>query len=791
MKKLVKTTVATACLMAVTPGESTAQDALPVSIPAQPLAEAIAELGRETGLQVGVSRALTEGKVSKAVSGVMSSRQALSRLLEGSGLTIRSLGDDGFTIRTAQVVSQDSTNEPFDLGTIVLQGERVERDVFNTASSVAAFDGETIESNPQFNDLEAVFSNVPNIVTGTGNTSSTIRGISSAGPLSGGALGTLAGNFPRTAITIDGRNLSPNEAIYGTTSVFDTEAIEVFRGPQTTSQGANAIAGAINLRTRDPIFEFEAAFRAELASRNGKAASVMINTPLSDSVAMRFVYDYEEQDNYFDFVAAPGSGVDIGNVVEDIATKVRQEVARLKILIEPVAMPQLTTQFTLSFSEFSAPQNQFLTPPFENLQFELDVGEGINTFVGETTAIVHDLRYDFGSGFSLRNQIQYSKVDTIGTTATGTADDGISDEVDKSLETLLEYAPDSGPLSGILGVYFRETKNDSVPTLVILEGKRQERAIFGEFTYDFANRFDVTAGFRYQENEQTRFAAQVLGPGFIFPLLEYEADFNAFLPKLTFGYEPNRNTRYALQISRGYNPGGGAVVLTSLEPYIFEEEHVTNVELSVRYRSADGRLFLAANLFYNEYDDYQLFVSNIVPPVPPFFQVQAGRVFNLDDVKTYGLELIAEYEARDDLGLFGSVGLLQTDVGTLGADVAALTGSTSDDGNELPLAPNVTMSIGADYQATDRLSIGAQIRYTGSYFSGIANDPTTQVGDYFEADLRAAYEINKNVEVYGYINNVFDERGPISVFRDINTGLITSGSIVEPREFGVGIRATF
>lgn len=774
------------------PDMTVAQTTKQIDIEAQSLRGAIAELTRETGLAVGAPAHLIEGLETAGVSGEMTPEQALSRLLQGTSLSYSSYNDNGFVVtRQLQfndVVSQNAFNEePFDLGTLVVTGERVERDVFSTASSVEVFSGEAIESNPQDNDLESVFENAANVTTFSGNTAPHIRGIDSAGAIAGGGLGTFVGSNPRATITVDGRNLSPNETIYGTTSVFDTEAVEVFRGPQTTSQGANAIAGAINVRTRDPIFEFEAAGRAELATDNGRALSFMLNTPVSESVALRFVYDFEEQDTYFDYVPAPG--IVLSDVLEERARHVQQQNARLKILFEPKSLPQLSTQLTLSYSDFAGSQNQFVSVPLDELQTEVSAF-GTPSFIGETRGFVHDIEYDFLNGFVLRNRFQYSKAESTRSSLPGAADDFDQDITDRSNEIILEFAPDGRPISGIAGLYYRKTDDDAFLTGAILQGDRTGYGVFGEITYDFQNGFDVTGGLRYQKDEATRVAGFTGLP----PIVDFDDSYDAFLPKFSIGYQPTDNTRYALQVSRGYNPGGVGVILTDpfAPPYDYDEETVTSIELSVRHRSTDGRFFVAANLFYNDYEDYQLFVSKLLPaPVPPLFSSQAGQLFNIDNLQTYGLEVTAQYQARDDLSLFGSLGLLNTDVGNLGAEIAAFTGSTTNNGNELPLAPNITLNIGTDYQVNDRLSIGGRVNYTGSYFSDITNDASTEAGDYVTVDFRTAYQLSETTELYGYVSNVFDSRGEISLSRNVTTGVLFGGSVIEPREIGFGIRATF
>lgn len=66
---------------AQTPGE-----AVPVSVPAQPLGTALNELARQMKLQLMVRPDLVAGKQAPAVSGTLTPRQALTRLLAGNGL---------------------------------------------------------------------------------------------------------------------------------------------------------------------------------------------------------------------------------------------------------------------------------------------------------------------------------------------------------------------------------------------------------------------------------------------------------------------------------------------------------------------------------------------------------------------------------------------------------------------------------------------------------------------------------------------------------------------------------
>jgi hypothetical protein len=77
-------------------------------IPAQPLAAALSEFSAVTRLQLLVDAALTEKLRSIAISGHFTPRVALQAMLAGSGLTIRPLGEDGFTLVAAPQPSRNS-----------------------------------------------------------------------------------------------------------------------------------------------------------------------------------------------------------------------------------------------------------------------------------------------------------------------------------------------------------------------------------------------------------------------------------------------------------------------------------------------------------------------------------------------------------------------------------------------------------------------------------------------------------------------------------------------------------
>lgn len=67
----------------------------------------------------------------------------------------------------------------------------------------------------------------------------------------------------------------------------DVAQVEVLRGPQGTLYGKNTTAGAINIKTNQPTFDFEGTAEVSLGNYEFKQARVAVSGPLSDTIALR------------------------------------------------------------------------------------------------------------------------------------------------------------------------------------------------------------------------------------------------------------------------------------------------------------------------------------------------------------------------------------------------------------------------------------------------------------------------------------------------------------------------
>jgi len=76
----------------------------------------------------------------------------------------------------------------------------------------------------------------------------------------------------------------------------DVKQIEVLRGPQGTLYGKNTTAGAINITTRQPTFDFEGRAEATVGNLGFVQVKTALSGPLSETVAVRLAGSYTKRD---------------------------------------------------------------------------------------------------------------------------------------------------------------------------------------------------------------------------------------------------------------------------------------------------------------------------------------------------------------------------------------------------------------------------------------------------------------------------------------------------------------
>lgn len=221
---------------------------------------------------------------------------------------------------------------------IVVTVERTDRTLNQTASSVVVTTADDVARLGGVYSLDDVVSRTPNLVsTRPASNAPAIRGIDGTGPALGGDA-FFGGTRARVNYLIDNRPLSFNETVYIDGLLWDLQQIEVYRGPQSTLQGRNAIAGVIAVKTADPGFEWSGKARAVLGEDHVQQYSAALGGPIvSDVLAFRIAGDWRTERSFAQFTPFTARKIGLSTELKEIEhpERYRSLALRGKLLFTP------------------------------------------------------------------------------------------------------------------------------------------------------------------------------------------------------------------------------------------------------------------------------------------------------------------------------------------------------------------------------------------------------------------------------------------------------------------------
>jgi vitamin B12 transporter len=148
-------------------------------------------------------------------------------------------------------------------------------------------------------------------------------------------------------------------------------------------------------------------------------------------------------------------------------------------------------------------------------------------------------------------------------------------------------------------------------------------------------------------------------------------------------------------------------------------------DIGVEWHSADQRLMLGATLFDQE-------TENLID-----FSFTAGYD-NIAFVESQGVELVGAYTFTSWLNVSANYTYIDAEDG---------------DGNELARLPETSANVTVSFDPEGPFSGAVLVRYNGEE----ANTNGTELDSWTRLDLTGSYDLNDKVELYGRIENVFDE----------------------------------
>ena len=629
------------------------------------------------------------------------------------------------------------------LDEITVTGEKFERSQSSTGSSTTVVTGDQFKREANLLSATQLLKRDVNILdTGLGNDLPTVRGVDGSGPAVG-AVAFFAGSRPRLNMQIDGRTSSYNELAFGTKSLWDMKQVEIYRGAQSYAQGRNAIAGAVVMTSNDPTQEWEGAAKLNMGNHRLTQTAALISGPVvKDELAFRLSVDHQQRETAVDLPHYDP----VGNPRWFKATN-----TRAKLLWTPSALPDLYSRLTFNHLNARAPQSETeLQPNSPRYTPERPV------FQTRSASTIWDIGYQLSERWKWENKLVYThfihdrKTTSPFNTALPPNRRGVPARVDGNefqIEPIVKY--ENEKYRGLFGLFYFNAKQDEsvtmlngriarTPITTNFNDKTKTKAAFGEITFTPDIPFELTLSARYEQEHHQR-----KGKSAMFSI-NRDKKYNVFLPKADIAWKINDDQRLGFKVGKGYNPGGAGVTFgVPYTSYEYDAEYVWNYELYHRWTSADKRLRINSNLFYNDYKDMQL----------PFTLGPNSIVIrNADKVVTYGAEINTEWQATEKLALNAGIGMLKTDIKRYP--------NSSIEGNKLARAPSFSGKVGANYRLLDHLEIGTNYSYNSSYYSTADNLANGKVGHYDQLDVYLAYDF-KHARITLYADNVLNSRKDI------------------------------
>jgi iron complex outermembrane recepter protein len=571
---------------------------------------------------------------------------------------------------------------------------------------------------------------------------------------------------PRTTLVVDGRPVSFNEFIFGAAPLWDVSRIEVFRSPQTTTQGQNSIAGAIFVVTEDPSDTAQYRARGIVGSAYTRQVSAVASGPISTGLAYRVAGDLR--------FSRPSSLLG-ENAVGGHPKRDRYGLLRTKLLATPAVLPGSTFELAYTHNISQAPQIEGIAPPFKDRR---NLGATYGIFRIRTDSLTASARHQAGSDLVLNALVTGGQSDVARFAPAGLGQVKL-DNRDLFAEATASWSP-TGPVKLIGGVSHSGRKLRQYIDLSVLagEGRFRDRqggtGLFGEATISAFEKTSITAGLRYQRDTQKR--AGALGTSSSSIPLDYEKSFKAWLPKVSVTHELSNDLRLGVLVQRAYNPGGVTLRFDNGLPDPFDAESLWDYELFARGSVRPGLKF-SANAFYYDQRDAQR-AQPISIRAPNGQTVTFADLFNIPKARTYGLEADLDWHISYRFKVRAGVGLLDTKI------LKAEPANAAFEGKDFGRAPRFSGSAAVEWRPVDQLRLSAQAKRNSGFWSDDLNAPIRRIGGWTRVDARADWDAGR-FRLFGYARNLLDK---FFLTYKFSSALATAG---DPREVGVGLEANF
>jgi len=715
---------------------------------------------------------------------------------------------------------------------IVVTAQRREQRLQDVPVAVSAFSGAQLEDR-QIGDVNALAANVPAVTftaTPYGNNDLilAIRGVAPGG--------VLPNVDQAVGIYVDGVYYARPEG--SNFALVDLASAEVLRGPQGTLFGRNTIAGALNITTNKPTYDYEGSLRVSAGNYDAVGLTGIVNIPvIDDRLATRLVYAHVEHDGYGynpllrsdvadqndDFVRVSVRGDVTDDLRVDLSFDYYNGVNHQPLWVLGYYHAGLSPANLAPYAATPGSRISYAGINPLNHSTVYDVTGTITGTIGavtvKTITAYRDIDFE---GASDQDATPLPNADVRSFTLKG-------HQISQELQLLGEAIDDR--LDWVVGVYYFREKIANSPVSRVgtviqdntINPDNESISAFAQLTYEILPQLRLTGGVRFVQDTRKMVytpARYSVAPAFAsvaeapasairpapcpFTAIGLNQDSAGCLyrpPNIKFNYVPftvgldyqldGDGLLYA-KFSRGFRSGGFQQASGTTAAFFtpFGEEKVDSWEGGAKLSLLGNRLRFGASAYYSTYSDIQ---QNAVLSASPV----VITTLNAGEAEIYGGELEAT-ALVGDLRLNGSLGLIHpkfTKGPFVGSEVPTVANTTFNVGADLPIdfAGAGTLNLHADYTHQSKVYFLNTARVTGAGsvpYTPFQIASVTQEG-YGLLNAQVSFEFERfpmTLAVFG--KNLTDEyyAGRSGSFYGANYNSIVIGA---PRTYGMSATYRF
>ncbi|HTI65962.1 MAG TPA: TonB-dependent receptor [Caulobacteraceae bacterium] len=665
-----------------------------------------------------------------------------------------------------------------------------ETDLQKTPLAMSAVSGAALERGV-INDVRDLSRVTPGLVVSqsSDNAKIYIRGI--------GSSNVYNGSDPSTAVQVDGVYISRPYAQF--TDFLDVSRVEVLRGPQGTLYGRNAVAGTINIISRQPSDRFAADEQLVVGNYGTVQNQAYLSGPIvKDLLQGSISVNYIRHDPYQTNIYPNSTGVNSAN----------RGGVRVQLRAEPSSKLDATTRLDYSY-DASRPNGIFtLISPINSLTNSIlgnyhkvalntpDRGRIVSQGVSE------EVNYQVNDNLAVKSISAYRHNTNFVYTDADASDENKQSlylkEKEEQISQEFNVTGHFGALTGVGGIYYFHEKistvlQSSIFTSALAGSNRlympsssaDSAAVFSQLTYKLPTNVEFVGGIRYTTEQkvydQLAGTTSIPGNSVIGTLGAYHliGRYHALTPKLGINWTPTSNILLYASATEGFKSGGFNATATTASAAPFDPEKLWSYEIGEKGEFFDKTLRLNLSAFKYDYSNLQVQQT-----------ISAGvvKITNAANADLYGVEADAAWLPARWIEIGANVALLHAEYSQY--PNAAFTGGGTGDasGKILNSAPKFSTNdyVEIYYYMPGDSQVSFRVNY--NYKSRIYYDPSNRAllsqEGFSLVDMDVQWRSASRAWTLAFfVKNVANEQYLTSLTSQ--SGGIIQGIAGDPRTFGI------